>query len=73
MILRIRPESLLGRIEETDASTVVVYDKFRNPVLIVEQMADNTLLITPCDDDTFQDRLRLSGFVKEKAPLVVKK
>jgi len=72
MIVRQRPETLLGSLPETRASIVVVYNRHRNPIAILEELSEDNVLVTTAGDDDFEERLRLSGFVREKAPEVIK-
>ena len=57
---------LLSPIRETEATTIIVYDRYKQPVAIFEEIDNDTVLVTTASDASFKERIRLSGMSIEK-------
>lgn len=67
MNIRVR-ETNLGPVTTGKAVAFIVYDSWGNPIIYVDELTPETIMIHDAGDDNFQENIKSSGLCTEEAP-----
>jgi hypothetical protein len=62
---------LTGEMADRDVRWLIVYDQYNQPLLAVEQLSDDHVLVTSCSDPKFREVIKRYGIDKLQRTEVV--